>query len=143
VELSLTEAYEPEAQAPVEPSLDRWSAVVGDAGEACLVINLDTEIVAMSTSCRQMLGLDESAVGKGLLDGGLHLLDFADGGALTDVEVSKIPPLLALSGQLARGLLRVVCASGATPTLDAIATPLFDDSEVVGSLTFFSQISGH
>jgi hypothetical protein len=54
--------------------------------------------------------------------------------------VGKIPPLLAMSSQrLSRGLLRVD-RDGTTATLDAIATPLFDDGRLAGSLTFFSEI---
>jgi PAS domain-containing protein len=141
VEFSLSEAYSPRAQQPVESSVVRWARAVADASEACLVINSDIKIVALSASCHEMLGLREDAVGQGLLDGVLQLLDFGDGGALTDGEVGKIPPLLALSsGQLARGLVRVVCPEGGTPTLDAIATPLFDGSTIAGSLTFFSLI---
>lgn len=144
VELSLSEAYEPKAHEPVESSLDRWSFAVTHADEACLLINSDMAVVALSEACQEMLCLDDDLVGRRLLDGVLRLLDFGDGGALTEVEVGKIPPLLALSsGQLARGLVRVVCADGATPTLDAIATPLLDGSMIAGSLTFFSQISGH
>lgn len=106
-----------------------------------MVIDADAMIVALSVSCHQLLGLRDSVVGRGLLDGVLRLLDFThDGGALTDGEVGKIPPLLALSsGRLARGLLRVRCGTGAC-TLDAIATPIFDTSTIVGSLTFFSQV---
>lgn len=141
VELSLSEAYGPRARPPVDSSVDRWSAAVSDASEACLVLGADMVIMALSASCHQLLGLQGEAVGRGLLDGVLRLLDFGDGGALTDGEIGKIPPLLALtSGQLARGLVRVVCADGNTQTLDAIATPLFDGPTIAGSLSFFSQI---
>jgi PAS domain-containing protein len=144
VELSLSEAYVPRAEEPVESTLDRWSNAVADAAEACLVINADTVITALSPACAQVLGLTEDPIGRQLLDGVLRLLDFGHGGALTDAEVGKIPPLLALSsGQLARGLFRVVCDHGETATVDAIATPLRDESEIVGSLTFLSPISAH
>jgi len=140
VELSLSE---PPARAttPVESSLDRWTVAVADAVEASLIIDDDEVIVAMSPSCYELLGLRKSAVGRELLDV-LGLLDFGpEAVALTGGEVAKIPPLLALtSGRLARGLLRVRCAKGAC-TLDAIATPLLDESgEAIGSLTFFSQV---
>jgi PAS domain-containing protein len=141
VELSLSEAYVPRAPQSAESSVRRWASVVADAAEACLIIDSELEVVALSAACRDMLGLQDDAVGRGLLDGELRLLDFGDGGALTDGEVGKIPPLLALSsGQLARGLVRVICPDGGTPTLDAIATPLFDGPTIVGSLTFFSHI---
>jgi len=135
------------AREPAESVLDRWAAAVVDAGEPCLIINAAEVIVASSAPFEELIGLDtqtgpaSGAVhGRGLLDGVLHLLDFADGGELTGVEIGKIPPLLALtSGRLARGLLRLRCGDGAC-TLDAIATPLFCDGAVVGSLTFFSRV---
>jgi hypothetical protein len=84
----------------------------------------------------------ESPVNRPLLDGDgvLQVLDFGDGNALEQLEVARMPPLLALSsGRLARGLIRIRCAKGPC-TFDAIATPLTDDGKVVGSLTFFSAI---
>jgi hypothetical protein len=128
---------------PVKSSLDRWVAAVSDAAEACLVINAEMTIVGVSAAGHEALGLAENPIGRGLLDDALRLLDFGHGGALTEVELTKIPPLLALSGQLARGLLRVVRHDGETSTLDAIATPLHDGPDIVGSLTFFSPISAH
>ena len=70
-----------------------------------------------------------------------HLVDFtADGRQLSDWELSRIPPLLALStGGLSRGLLRLRLPSGVR-TVDAVATPLRRDGTAVGSLSFFQQI---
>jgi hypothetical protein len=106
-----------------------------------MVIDADAVIIAISESCRELLGLDASVVGGGLLDGALRLLDFSAVGASLDKgEVGKIPPLLALSsGRLARGLVRVQCAEGAC-TLDAIAAPLYEGDSVIGSVTFFTQV---
>jgi hypothetical protein len=139
VELSLEPAGR--VRLPIEAPLLRWGLVVSDAHESCLVIDAEATIVALSVSCHQLLGLRDSAVGRGVLDGVLRLLDFTPAaGALTDGEVGKIPPLLALSsGRLARGLMRVRGAQHAC-TLDAIATPIFDGSSIVGSLTFFSTV---
>jgi PAS domain-containing protein len=125
------------------PSLERWGATVDGALEACLVIDAEQVVVAMSESFEEMLGLDESPVSRPLLqDGGvLQLLDFADGKALEQTEVARMPPVLALtSGRLARGLIRIRCAPGPR-TFDAIATPLIEDGKTVGSLTFFSLIN--
>jgi hypothetical protein len=120
--------------------LTRWAAAVLAAGEHCLIIDTDAVIVAISKPFERLLGLDQPAVGRDLCDGVLCLLDFADGGALADGEVTKIPPLLALtSKRLARGLLRVKAAKEAC-TLDAIATPLIDGAATAGSLTFFSRV---
>lgn len=139
VELSLSEVHAP--RPPVASSLDRWAVAVADAAEPCLVIDVGATIVAVSPSCRELLGIGQAAVGHNLLDGVLRLLDFSpEAGVLDEGEVGKIPPLLALSsGRLARGILRVRCPQGAS-TFDAIATPLVDGGVVAGSLTFFSQV---
>lgn len=140
VELSVSEPHA--VRRPVvESSIDRWASAVAVAVEACLVIDSQAVIVAMSHSCHSLLGLDRPAAGRSLVGGVLRLVDFSPtGGALTDNEVGKIAPLLALSsGRLARGLLRVQCARGVC-TLDAVATPLLDGLSVVGSLTFFSTL---
>jgi hypothetical protein len=140
VELSVSDPHAAR-RAAVESSLDRWATAVAGAAEACLVIDSQAVIVALSRSCHDLLALDRPAVGRSLVGGVLRLVDFSPaGGALTDNEVGKIAPLLALSsGRLARGLLRVQCARGVC-TLDAVATPLLDGSTVAGSLTFFSQL---
>ncbi|GAB3148918.1 hypothetical protein GCM10027290_34390 [Micromonospora sonneratiae] len=150
VELSLSEVRIPPISAPVEQKSDdsfaRWSATVSSAAEPCLLIDRDTTIAAVSVSCCRLLGLGEPAdvIDLPLLDGGLRLLDFTAARAeLTEQEVDKIPPLLALtSGRLARGLLRVrpTSAGEADATVDAITTPILADGEVAGSLTFFSEI---
>lgn len=148
VELSLSGAFVPQARTPSEaefvPSLDRWISTVTSASEPCLIIDTTTAIVAVSVSCGDLLGLGKppEVLGKPL-GSVLHLIDFTAGaGELEESDADKIPPLLALrSERLARGLLRVVPAPGETPlTVDAIATPLFDNERVAGSMTFFSAV---
>jgi hypothetical protein len=150
VELSLSESFAPQPRSTVdvEPggSVERWAATVACAAEPCLVIDSEALIVATSASCCTLLGLGdpESAHGRFLLGGVLRLVDFtANKGELTEAEIDKIPPLLALSsGRLARGLMRVHDGADGRfdATVDAIATPLWDGTTVVGSLTFFSAI---
>ncbi|MEV0392836.1 PAS domain-containing protein [Polymorphospora rubra] len=150
VELELTEALPPSSRTPAELAVDDtlrlWSATVSHAAEPCLVIDLETTITAVSRSCCDLLGLGTPAetVGLALLDGRLRLVDFtAARGELTETEIDKIPPLLALtSGRLARGLLRVQSDSSGenVATVDAIATPLSVGGAVAGSLTFFSPV---
>jgi hypothetical protein len=148
VELSLTEAFVPAVPAPTEQesgSFDTWSVTVSRAAEPCLLIDSDTNVVAVSSSgCRLLcLGTPEEVVGLPLLDGGLRLLDFtAYRGELTEQDTDKIPPLLALhSGRLARGLLRIQASAGAPDaTVDAISTPVLTEGTVAGSLTFFSEV---
>lgn len=161
VELSISEAFPPsatsslghgstgfdDAEGPEDLNgFARWSGTVSTAVEPCLLIDRDTIIAAVSSSCCRLLGLGTplDALGQPLLDSQLRLLDFtAARGELTEQDVEKIPPLLALhSGRLARGLLRVRCPDpeGSDATVDAIATPVLTGDAVAGSLTFFSEV---
>jgi hypothetical protein len=140
VELSVSERYVVRPRHSVDSSLARWAAAVVDAEEPSLVINDEEEVVAISASFQALLALTESAIGRPMVGGVLQLLDFGDGHELSDAEVVKTPPLLALaSGRLARGLMRVRCAEGRC-TPDVISTPLVERGKVTGSLTFFSPI---
>jgi hypothetical protein len=142
VELSLTESsLSPQMVGAVDPDhpLRRWALAVSLAMESCVLLNNAGVVIAASPACRPFFVVDPAdAIGERLVDGVLHLIDFtAAPGELPEREVEKIPPLLALSaGSLARGLLRVPGPGGTTYTLDAVATPVRDESGVVGSLTF-------
>ena len=151
VELSLSGAFVPQARTPAESefvsSVDQWAATVWQAVEPSLIIDTGFRIRAVSPSASELLGLGKGAeaVGKPLLggEGALRLIDFtAGGGELTEQEIEKIPPLLALTSErLARGLMRVQLTNEEGHlTVDAIATPLWEDGRVVASLTFFSAI---
>ncbi len=140
VELSLSESFAPSVAPPT--ALERWRTAVVDASEACLVIDSVGTIVAVSRSASLLLGFDSVAGTENLFhEGVVRLLDFTSSAAvLPDEELRKTPPAMALSsGRLARGLLRVR-SGGEIITIDAIATPLFDGEELVGSLTFFATI---
>jgi hypothetical protein len=145
VELSLSEPFVPPPEDGPDPggALGRWAAAAAEADEPCMVIDAYSAIVALSRSACTLLGFrdQESAVHRHLFGGVLRLLDFtANPTALADGDLEKIPPILAFSsGRLARGLIRAQ-SGGEIRTLDAIATPLLDGDQVVGSLTFFSQI---
>ncbi|MDT5033203.1 MAG: hypothetical protein QOC94_3374 [Actinoplanes sp.] len=149
VELSLSGAFVPQARTPAEAEfvagIGRWTSTVAAAPEACLVIDVTTTIMAVSRSCSELLGIGPpvDVVGRPLFGGVLRLIDFtAGGGELAELEIEQIPPLLAIrSEQLARGLMRVQPTTGGQHmTVDAIATPLLQDDQVVASLTFFSAI---
>lgn len=150
IELSLTEQFPPSAPEPAASPYPRgiagWASIAADATERCLVIDTDLKIVAASPSCCELLGMGDpiGVVGQPLLEV-LHLIDFtANRNSLTDSDIDKIPPLLAVtSGRLARGLMRVEVPEedGVDETVDGIATPLFEDSAVSGSLTFFARIT--
>jgi hypothetical protein len=135
VELSVSEPHIARPR-PVETSLARWATAAAGAEEHCLVIDLDKVILAISAPFEGLLGLTSSAIGRPLVGGVMQLLDFADGLDLTDAEIMKTPPLLALtSGRLARGLMRIP-----TCTLDAVSTPLVEHGAITGSLTYFMPV---
>jgi hypothetical protein len=123
-------------------SLELWGFVVSMAAEPCVVLDRGGLVVAASPGCRPLLGIEPAeSVGLRLVDEVLSLLDFnAVSGELRGWEIDVIPPLLAIkSGGLARGLVRVAGGSGAR-TVDAVSTPLKQNGEVVGSLTFFNAV---
>jgi hypothetical protein len=150
VELSLSEAFVPHASTTIEPeyggSVALWTPTVAAAAEPCLLIDAQMLIVAVSEECCRLLrlGTPDDATGRSLTDGVLRLVDFTQARSeLTEAEIEKIPPRLALkSGRLARGLLRIVAEGGTDEvvTVDAIATPLLDGGSVAGSLTFFCEV---
>ena len=139
VELSITDLGPVVPPAP-DP-LGHWVRAVAGAVEPCLIVDKRAVIVAISQPCIAMLGLTRSPVGASLREGPIKLIDFgAVGATLTENEVGKVPPLLAVSsGRLARGLIRVRC-DGSECTLDAIATPIGPPDAAAGSLTFFSRV---
>lgn len=152
VELSLSEPYTPQLDSDhadfgstkLYTSVHRWSAATRGAVEPCLVIDEVGAIAAVSPSACNLLGLasPDDVIGEFLQSGQLlALVDFTPApAALSEGDVEKIPPLLALSSRrLARGLLRV--RSGAEViTLDAVATPLWEGNHVIGSLTFLCLV---
>jgi hypothetical protein len=125
-------------------SLDLWSYPVTVAAEPCLLVDVAAVLIAASPGCGPLLGIDPKiAVGRSLVGGVLHLLDF--GPVVSDLppwEADKIPPRLAAkTGGLARGLMRVVGPGGTPRTVDAISVPLRDSGAgVVGSLTFCALV---
>lgn len=126
-------------------SLERWSAATTGATEPSLVIDIDTCVMAISDSCATLIGVSDpaSARGRPLRETIGRMLDFTGNpGELDSAEADKIPPLLAISsGSLARGLMRVVNpVDGEIRTVDVVATPLWDGTTVVGSLSFFCKV---
>ena len=151
VELPLSDAaVPPERAAPPPPArpavtgaLAGWAGVVAAAPDPCLLIDTSGVVLACSPPASVLCGLPSPAhaVGRGLLDGVLRLVDFtAAGGRLAEWELNRIPPLLVLStGGLARGLMRLRL-DDTVRTVDAVATPLRDGPDLAGSLTFLSRI---
>ncbi|WP_157034728.1 hypothetical protein [Actinocatenispora sera] len=133
----------PEQPGSAEAVLRGWIAVVAGATDPCLLLNAAGLVTACAPATLELLGLPEPAamVGRGLLDGLLHPVDFtAAGNRLAEWELTKLPPLAALATDaLSRGLLRLRHGSQVR-TVDAIATPLHHDATLIGSLTFFHPI---
>jgi hypothetical protein len=123
--------------------LHGWITVVSGAADPCLLLNAAGLVTACAPVTVELLGLPEPAamVGRGLLDGLLHPVDFtAAGERLAEWELRKLPPLAALAtGALSRGLLRLRHGPDVR-TADAIATPLHHDASLIGSLTFFHPV---
>lgn len=146
IDLALSDLTDPGRLLGVSGSLDLWSYPVSMAAEPCLLVDADGVVVAASPGCEALLGIDpQTATGRRLVGGVLHLLDF--GAIVSDLpawEADKVPPrLAATTGGLARGLMRVRGPDGAPRTVDAISVPLRDQATsapVVGSLTFFSLV---
>ncbi len=123
-------------------SIELWAFAVEAASEPCVLLDLDKKVVVASPGCGQLFSFAVAdAVGRELVEV-LQLLDFsASSASLPSAEADRIPPLMALGGGLARGLLRVRKQRGAD-TVDAIAVPLRDGQQIVGSLTFFAAVNG-
>ncbi len=147
VELSLTDAPAGLRLRPVpEPcsSVDHWAAAAAHATEPCLVLDLHTVIVAVSSAGSRLLRIPEAAavVGRRFVDTVGPLIDFTTAGApLDEAELQRVPPLLAItSGMMARGLMRLAPPGDRITTVDAVSVPLRDGASVVGSLTFLSGL---
>lgn len=137
LELSLSEPV----LADVGGAVDRWAAVTARAEEPCLLLDRAGIVVAASPGFGRLFSINAAdTVGRAFVDV-LRLLDFnLVSGELPGRDVERIPPLLAITGVLARGLLRVAAVGGAAETVDAISAPVRENGAVVGSLTFFAQV---
>lgn len=112
-----------------------WHAAVSASGEACLLLDRETRVVAASATVGAVLGTT-AALGARFADL-VTAVDFT-AGALPDEELERsMPPLRALhTGGLARGLLRLRSAAGLV-TYDVIAVPLTGQC---GVLAFFLPV---
>lgn len=147
VELSLAGPGTPQELREFTPAtnLDRWMATVASAEEPTVVVDAHAVILAASAACCALFGLGDplETVGRVLASRGvLQLIDFtAEGRPLPPTEVERIPPLLAISaGRPARGLMRVRCGPELLRTVDAMATPIWENGRQAGSLTFFAEV---
>ncbi|MCW2601349.1 MAG: fold-4 domain protein [Frankiales bacterium] len=122
---------------PVDAGLADWAVRTRAADEAALLVDEQGRVMAMSTGCGTLLGLDPLAsVGALLLDL-VVLVDFsATGVPLVEPEL-QTPPLRSLkSGTMARGLVRLQRADGHR-TYDVVGIPL---AGRVGALAFLTEV---
>lgn len=121
-------------------ALAAWAAAVRQAPECCVLLDADATVTAASAAFARLVGVPVVELSEArLFDTVLRVLDFAAGLPVPDEEVSRVPPLVALSaGVLARSLIRVRRRDGSSVTLDAVSSPLQSPQGdgVLGSVTF-------
>ena len=133
-----------EDRAPdVEEALGPWMKVVNASLDACLVVDEQARIAAVSSRAADLIGEPaDGIVDRALVDDVLHIVDFTHAAAPGDDYDRRIAPIAALrDDHLSRGLLRVMRPAGDLITLDAIAAPIHDErGRIVGSITFFAAL---
>lgn len=122
----------------LEPgALRPWLDAVAVSEDACLVVDADGRLAAVSAAAALLLDLDEDRVGARFADL-VSAVDFSMGARPEPDQRRSMPPLLALeSGRTARALLRVRHRDAALVTLDVVSSPL---ARRVGSLSFVQQV---
>lgn len=124
--------------------LTAWAAAVSDASEPCVLLDHGAAVLAASPAFAELVGVPVTRLtGALLFETVLIVLDFRAGMPAPPEEVSRVPPLVALSvGALARSLLRVRRRDGTCLTLDAVSSPLHasTDGDICGSVTFLHPV---
>lgn len=123
---------------PLDAGLAAWAVQVRSASEACLLVDDQGRVAAMSIGCGLLLDAEPvRTVGSVLLDL-IALVDFSAAAVpLHDPEL-QLPPLRALrSGGMARGLVRRRRSHGGLATYDVVGVPLAGGA---GALAFLTEI---
>ncbi|MDP3713588.1 MAG: hypothetical protein Q8R60_14020 [Mycobacteriales bacterium] len=114
-----------------------WLSAVASSEDACLVVDAEGRLAAVSDAAAVLLDLDDHQVGARLADL-VCAVDFSLGARPQPDQRHSLAPLQALeSGRTARALLRVRHRDAALVTLDVVSSPL---ARGVGSLTFLQQV---
>jgi hypothetical protein len=115
-----------------------WAPRIREAEEACLLLDENGRLVALSTGCALALTIDPvSGVGQPLVDL-VEMVDFSATGLRVEDPEVQLPPLKALrTDSLARGLVRLRLGKTVTVTYDVVGVPLAGG---VGALAFFSEV---
>ncbi len=116
----------------------RWAATVRSSDEACLLLDADGRVVALSAPAADLLDLRPDAATGMLLAEQLSFVDFSLAALPTPEASGDIPPLRALRcGGLARGLVRRRRISGALTTYDVVGVALAGRT---GALAFLVEV---
>lgn len=125
-------------------ALAGWAAAVRDASECCVLLDQDGTVTAASAPFAELVRVPLAELtGAALFDSVLRVLDFDVGLPVPPDELSRVPPLVALSaGALGRSLIRVRRRDGSCVTFDAVSSPLHgpDPAGVRGSVTFLHLV---
>lgn len=113
-----------------------WAGAVRSAAEACLLLDGEGRVCAVSPTASAVLG-GSGAMGARFADL-VRLVDFTSGAAPEIEPERSMPPLRALTtGGLARGLMRLRVTDGSLVTYDVVAVPLRGSR---GVLAFFLPV---
>lgn len=122
----------------LEPgALRPWLDATASSEDACLVVDVEGRLAAVSPAAAVLLDLDDDRVGARFTDL-VSAVDFSLGARPEPDQRRSMPPLLALeSGRTARALLRVRHRDAALVTLDVVSVPL---ARGTGSLSFLQRV---
>jgi PAS domain-containing protein len=126
-----------------DDTLGQWVKVVNASLDACLVVDEDGRIAAVSGRAADLIGEPADGIlDRALVDDVLRIVDFTHAAAPGDDVDRRIPPIAALrDDHLSRGLLRLMRPDGDLIMLDAVAAPIHDDHRrIVGAITFFASL---
>jgi hypothetical protein len=123
---------------PADGGLAAWLVRVREAQEACLAVDAEGRVAAMSATCGRLLALDPVRTVGALLRELLVMVDFTAAGVPLADPHAEAPLLRALrSGTLTRGLIRLRCPKGSVRTYDVVGVPLAGAS---GALAFLTEV---
>ena len=136
---------EPESSQPVarllhldahrHDGLQDWAAQVRDAAEACLLVDRDGRVAAMSGAAGDLLLLDAKASVGALLVDLVSLVDFTATGVPVDDPATALPPLRSLVQQRHQRSLVRTRSGHRTTTYDMVGVPLHGGIGALGFLT--------
>lgn len=124
--------------------LNRWSAAVAAAHDACFVLDVAGCLVSVSVAGVNLLGCGDAAViGRHILEV-IELVDLETGAPHPPYEL-RITPLAVLANPgLARSIMRLRHADNTIVTLDSSSAPIHDvTGHLLGSVTFLAPIPAH